>query len=59
MKQYFVPFPIILNGVGSGGGTGGFGQDASQSTQAHAGVLFYNKTYLCVSWIYPSSLTDK
>lgn len=31
----------MVKGVGKGGGDGGTGQLASQSTQLHAGVFFY------------------
>lgn len=34
----------MVKGVGKGGGDGGTGQLASQSTQLHAGVFFY--TYI-------------
>lgn len=41
MHTLYPSNPAMLNGFGGGGIGAGFGQDNSQSTQAHGNVLFY------------------
>lgn len=44
MHTLYPSKPNIVNGFGGGGIGAGFGQDSSQSTQAHGSEFFYKCT---------------